>query len=176
MIPTDIESCLDSMSILIDTREQPSDKAQKRYTSFGCPYRRQKLEYGDYTYNFILPDGSELYTSDMVIKPKVVIERKMSLEELSNNLTKERARFAREFERASGASVYLLIESGSWRHIMTGKYKTRFNSNAFFAGLTAFQARYRLQIVFCPPELSGRMIKEILFRELKERLEKGEYG
>ena len=176
MDPIDIENCLSSMSILIDTREQPSERAQKRYKSFGCPFRRQKLDYGDYTYNFTLPDGSELYKADETIKPSVIIERKMNLEELSNNLTRERSRFAREFERASEAAIYLLIEDGSWKHIITGRYKTKFNQYAYFAGLVAFMARYRLQVVFCPPELSGRMIHEILYRELKERLTKGDYG
>ncbi len=174
----DIKGCLESMTILVDTREQPSDRAKKRYESFGCPYRSQKLNYGDYTYNFTLPDGEELYPEGIQIGGDVVIERKMSLEELSNNLTRERDRFAREFERAvdAEASVYLLIEKGSWKDIYAGHYKTRFNKKAFLSGLAAFQARYHLQIVFCPQELSGILIKEILYRELKERLEKGVYG
>lgn len=176
MTPIEIENCLDSINILIDTREQPSDRAEKRYKTFGCPYRRQKLEYGDYAFNFVMPDGSELYDLSDSVNAPVVIERKMSLEELSNNLTRERGRFAREFERAGKASIYLLVEDGSWKHIITGRYKTKFNQYAYFAGLVAFMARYRIQVIFCPPELSGRMIKEILYRELKERLQRGDYG
>lgn len=176
MTPIEIENCLDSMNILIDTREQPSDRAEKRYKTFGCPYRRQKLEYGDYAFNFVMPDGSELYDLSDSVNAPVVIERKMSLEELSNNLTRNRGRFSREFERAGKASIYLLVEDGSWKHIITGRYKTKFNQYAYFAGLVAFMARYRIQVIFCPPELSGRMIKEILYRELKERLQRGDYG
>jgi len=174
----EIEKCLESMTILVDTREQPSDRALKRYEGFNCGYRKQKLNYGDYTYNFILPNNKELYSVNSPVDAPVVIERKMSLEELSNNLARERERFKREFERAMlyNASVYLLVEKGSWKDIFAGHYKTKLNRNAYFSGLTAFQARYHLQIIFCPPELSGRMIKEILYRELKERLEKGFYG
>lgn len=174
----DIKACLDSMEIVVDTREQPSEKAERRYKAFGCPYKRQALSYGDYTYNFKMPDGSSLFNDTDTINGHAVIERKMSLEELSKNLAQNRDRFRNEFEKAksNGASIYLLIEQGSWKDIYAGHYKTNFSKQSYFASLMAFQSRYHLQIIFCPYELSGRMIKEILYRELKERLERGVYG
>jgi hypothetical protein len=36
--------------------------------------------------------------------------------------------------------------------------------------------RYELQVIMCKAETSGRLIKEILYRDLKERLERGELG
>lgn len=173
----DIKACLESMSILIDNREQPSERAERRYKTFGCPYRKQTLDYGDYTFNFVLPDGRELYSPEVSVKPSVVIERKMSLEELSGNLAQNRKRFEKEFQKAADnkASVYLLVEDSTWKDIYAGHYKTRFRKESYIASLTAFQARYHLQIIFCPHELSGRLIKEILYRELKERLEGGVY-
>lgn len=165
-----IEECLNSMVILIDTREQASDRAQKRYQTFNRPYRRQKLDYGDYSAAFTL-NGEE-------IQIRAAVERKMNLEELSNCLTRERDRFKREFDRAraDGASVYLLVENASWEALMNGHYKTRFNKNAFTASVTAWVARYDLKPIFCKRESSGRLISEILYRELRERLERGEYG
>lgn len=174
----DIEACLKSMEILIDTRErEQTERAKKRYSSFGVPYKRQKLNYGDYTYNFTLPDGKKLFNSDSV-NPEVMIERKMSLEELSSCLTHDRDRFKAEFERAEEqcASIYLLVENASWENLMNGKYKTKFNSSAFTASLIAWSVRYGIKIYFCKSETSGRLIKEILYRELKEKLESGEYG
>ena len=50
------------------------------------------------------------------------------------------------------------------------------NPEAFKASLTAWMARYNAKVIFCRQETSGTLIKEILFRELKERLERGEYG
>ena len=35
--------------------------------------------------------------------------------------------------------------------------------------------RYNMNVIFCKEETSGRLIKEILFRDLKERLERGEF-
>ena len=164
------EECLQSMTILIDTREQNSERAKRRYQAFSCPYRRQKLDYGDYSASFVL-EGQE-------IQIKAVIERKMNLEELSSCLTHDRGRFQREFERAAadGASVYLMIEDGNWEKLINGHYNTKFNQRAFLASMTAWIARYDLKPIFCKSETSGRLIQEILYRELKERLERGDYG
>ena len=174
----EIEACLESMQILIDTREQPNARADKRFSSFGCPYKRHTLSYGDYTYNFRLPDGTWLYESNSAIEGDCVIERKKDLEELSSCFCQQRERFKREFERARGSesTVYLLIEDASWEKIINHGYKTKFNPKAYLATLIAWTVRYNLKVVFCKKETSGRLIKEILYRELKERLENGFYG
>lgn len=174
----EIEACLQSFEILVDTREQPSARATKRYNAFGCPYKRQTLDYGDYTYNFTLPNGNPLYEPNSTAVGDCVIERKMSLEELSGCLCQGRDRFRREFEKAKehGATIYLLIEDGSWENVINGKYKTKFNPNAYFSTLTAWMARYDIYMIFCKKETSGKLIKQILYRELKERLESGFYG
>ena len=171
MTGPEIENSLQTMVILTDTREQPSERAQKRFKSFECPYRRQKLDFGDYSAEFLLVDGR-------TVRVNAAIERKMSLEELSSCFTRDRDRFRREFERAqqAGASMYLLVENATWENLINGKYKTKFNKKAFLASLTAWIARYDLKPVFCKAETSGRLIKEILYREMKQRLEAGEYG
>lgn len=171
MTGPEIENCLLSMVILVDTREQPSERAQKRYKSFECPYRRQKLDFGDYSAEFTLPDGS-------TAKVNASVERKMNLEELSTCLTKERDRFRREFERAkeANASIYLLVENATWENLINGKYKTRFHKAAFLASITAWIARYNIKPIFCKSETSGRLIREILYREMKQKLEAGVYG
>ena len=174
----EIESCLKSMIILVDTREQPSDKAKKRYAAFPCPYRRQTLDYGDYTYSFTLPDGSEFIPDGIRAKGSAVIERKMGLEELSSCFTHDRKRFEAEFERAkdNGSAIYLLTENATWENLINGRYGTKFSAKSFFSSITAFMARYQMSVVFCKSETSGKMIHQILYRELKERLERGEYG
>ena len=174
----EIEQCLKSIRILVDTREQESDRAVRRYESFGCPYKRRTLDYGDYTYDFAFANGQYLFDDVGTVKSSAVIERKMSLTELSGNFTRNRARFTEEFERikAAGSSVYLLVEDGSWEKLKAGHYGTKFYPQAFMASLTAWMARYDCKVIFCRKEMSGLMIKEILYRELKERLERGEYG
>lgn len=177
MTGPEIEACLDSMEILVDTREQPSERAKRRYASFGSPYRRQVLDYGDYTYNFTLPDGNPLFGDDKAVKGHCVVERKMDLVELSGCFCQTRERFEREFQRAreAGASVYLLVEDATWENLINGRYATRFKPQAYEASLLAFLARYHIQLIFCKKETSGKLIRDILYRELRERLEGGFY-
>ncbi len=178
MEPFEIDECLKTLTVLVDTREQLSERAERRYKSFGSPYRRATLSYGDYSYNFTLPDGSRLFDESVPVCGHVVIERKMDLAELSGCLCQQRERFEREFQRArdNGASIYLLIEDASWENILNGRYKTRFHPNAYEASLLAFIARYDIKLIFCKKETSGKLIRDILYRELKERLERGSYG
>lgn len=173
-----IESCLKSMQIVVDTREQPSKRAEERYNAFSAPYKRQALGYGDYTYNFRLPSGEWLFNSEETIKGHAVIERKQDLMELSQCFCQSRSRFEREFERAKecSAAIYLLVEDATWENLINGKYATKFNPKAFFASITAWMVRYDIKIIFCKSETSGKLINEILYRELKERLENGKYG
>ena len=174
----EIQNCLDSMKILVDSAEQPTDEYIRRCESFGVPYERRNLDYADYTYDFLLPSGSWLHEADSIVKGRAVIERKMSLRELSGNLCQNWDRFCREFDRAkeNNASVYLLVEDASWMKIITGKYETRFNSKAYLHRMLKLICVYQIKPIFVHKELSGRMIYEILYRELKTRLESGEYG
>ena len=121
----------------------------------------------------MLPDGRKIYDDSKTIEPACVIERKMDLAELSNCFTHGRERFQREFERAAnnGCRIYLI-----WENLLNGKYRSKFNPNAFTASSVAWMVRYNLNLIFCKEETSGRLIKEILYRDLKERLENGQYG
>lgn len=167
----EINQTLKNMIIYVDTREQPTARAKERYERFGCPYERKKLDFGDYSVNATLPDGSLVWTD----KPFCVIERKMNLNELSACFTHERKRFKAEFERAkaAGANVYLIIENSNWENLLNGKYGTKYNAEAFTASLLAWMVRYNIKPIFCKSETSGKLIKNILYRELKEYLEKG---
>ena len=102
----------------------------------------------------------------------------MSLDELAQCFTHDRQRFKREFERAQahGCRIYLLCENATWENLINGKYRSRFNPKAFIASIIAWQIRYDMQLLFCKEETSGALIKEILYRDLKERLENGEFG
>lgn len=167
----DIDRIIKSMVIQVDTREQITDAYKKRIESMDCPVERVKLDYGDYSASCILPNGNTISMAD-----KVTIERKMSIDELCGCYTKGRKRFEREFMRSAdnGAKMYLLIENASWEKVLNGAYRSQFCPNALTASLIAWSIRYNYQIIFCKAETSGKMIQEILKRELKEMLENGE--
>ena len=163
----DLEKTLSSMVCLIDTRERETKEAEKRYQELGIPYRRQKLFAGDYSAVFTLPTGEEFSMEYLCC-----IERKYDLTEACMCFTSERKRFIREFERAKekGIKMYLLIENGSFEKAYNGQYRSKMHPNALIANLTAWMARYNAHIIFCKAEISGRIIKEILYREGKELL------
>lgn len=179
MHPVDIKSVIESARILVDTREQLTGRAERRMKSLQLPYKRCTLRFCDYSINCTLPDGSPLYDDSKAVTPHTaVIERKMSLDELEGCLTRSRDRFVREFERAkaAGAPIYLLVEGASWEKILTGNYRSKMNPKSFECSMTAFMVRYDLRLIFCRESATGELIREILTRDLKERLESGEFG
>jgi ERCC4-type nuclease len=181
MNPFDVRRSLESMVICVDTREQDTDKAQRRYSDFSCQYDRGKLEYGDYCFNFQYPNENWLHNQtceEEKVYPMVFIERKMNLDELCLCFGKERKRFQAEMERAKEhkAKGYLLVENATWENAMNGKYRSQLNSQALISSMLAWSIRYNLQIIFCKAETTGKLIYEILHRELKEYLENLEWG
>ena len=167
MHPIDIESTLKTMKIVIDTREQATEQSKRRYADFGVPWERGKLDFGDYSAVFTLPDGTEFS-----LKDKICVERKMNLTECCGCFTHDRERFTREFERAkqAGARIYLLIEESSWEKAYNGKYRSQMKPQSLVASMLAWLARYDCQIIMCRAETSGRLIHDVLYREAKERL------
>ena len=168
MHPAEIESVLRGITVLVDTREQETPSLRRRLKETGFPFKRQKLEFGDYSATVLLPNEKQKDFSS-----EFAVERKMSLDELCQCYCRGRDRFRREFERAkkSGAKLYLLIENGSFEKILSGRYRSRMNREALLSSLFAWLARYDCQILFCNAEHSGRILREILYREVKERLE-----
>lgn len=167
MHPLDVRDALASLVILLDTREQDTDRLRARLMQTGLPYERKKLDFGDYSAKVLLPCGDWHEFAG-----EFSIERKMSLDELCQCYTRDRPRFEREFERArsAGAKIYLLVENASWEMIYAGKYCSHMASPALVASVLAWLARYDCQIVFCKAETSGYLIRDIIYREAKERL------
>lgn len=157
------------MVCLVDTREQDTPRLRARLRQMDCTVEREKLDFGDYSARFPLPGGDWFSLAD-----KVCVERKMSIDELCQCFCQSRDRFKREFERAqkAGARLYMLIESASWENIYNGAYHSKMSAQALVASVLAFLARYDCLIMFCKPETSGKLIRDILYREGKERLEK----
>lgn len=167
MAPFELQKTLDSMVLLVDSREKPTAEAKKRWESFGVPYRIQGLRSGDYTAEFILPNG-ETFSLENIC----VIERKMSIDEICGNFCQNRARFIREFERIkeAGAKAYIVVEGASWEAIYNHRYRSQMAPQALVASLTAWMARYNAHIIFCRAETFPKLCREILYREAKEIL------
>lgn len=162
-----VDPALRTAVILVDTREQDTPLFRQRLADMGLPWERQKLDFGDYSIKCRLDEN------DFNLSNKIAIERKMSLDELCSCFCRDRPRFIREFERAKQASarLYMLVEQASWEKVYKGEYHSRMKPQSLVASALAWLARYPCQILYCEPETSGKLIKDILVRELKETLE-----
>ncbi len=150
---------------LCDSREQDTVKLRTRLKQIGYPVERIALNVGDYSAKILLP-GGEWY------QIPVSIERKYGIDELCMCYCQERGRFEREFQRAQDAriKVYMLIESASWENIYAGKYRSRMRPKSLVASILSWLARYDCQLIFCRPETSGIVIRDILYYEAREIL------
>lgn len=166
MNPLDLQKVLSTMTIIVDSREHETPEAVKRWSAFGVPWERAKLDSGDYSAVFVLSDNKKW-------RVPCCVERKMSLSEICTNFCQNRQRFVNEFERLkqSGERVYLLIENANWEKAYAGRYRSKMRPQALVASLTAWMARYDAHIVFCQPETTPKLIHDILYREAKERLQ-----
>lgn len=88
----EINQMLESMTILVDTREQDTSAFRRRMEQINRPYERQKLDFGDYSCAVTGPDGERICLDHLF-----AVERKMSLDELCACFTRDRKRFEREF-------------------------------------------------------------------------------
>lgn len=166
MTPREIEIALEGMVILVDTREQNTPRLRARLKSMERPVERCKLDFGDYSAKFPLAEDW--------VQLNVAVERKMDFSELAQCFCKGRARFTREFERAKerNAKIYLLIENQNWEDAYQGNYRSLMQPQAFTASMLSWLARYNCQLIFCSQQTSGRLIRDILYREGREALER----
>ena len=163
----EVDKTLKTMTLLVDTREHPGKALDRRLAAAGLPSERRKLLAGDYSCEIVRPEGSiESFAN------KVAIERKMNIDELAMCFGAQRKRFTAEFERAADAGIrlYLLVEGATWESIYNHKYRSLMQPAALIASIDAFRVRYGAQLEFCKAETTGKRLKDILFREVKEYL------
>lgn len=165
--PPEIEKMLDSMTILVDTREQPTKSLERRIEGFNRPFIRKALSYGDYSAQYIDPSG-EIHS----LENQVVVERKQNITEICSNFTSGRPRFKREFDRAiqDGAKVHLIIEEDNWEKAYSGDYRSKLNPNSLIASLLSWCHRYNITVYFCKKETTGKLIADIMHYAIREKL------
>lgn len=163
----DIKRLLKQIVILVDSREKKNSHILEYFEKNGIAYRKEKLEYGDYSFMIPATDGHIYFHRDCVL------ERKASLEELSGNLAQERERFEKEFLKAGndGAKTYLMVEApGGYSDIIAHRYKTEFAPAAYMASLKTWEHRFGCNVQFISPEYSGYYIISTFQYYAKEAL------
>lgn len=158
-----------SIGILVDTRERSNQHITDWFDKKEIKWRSKALKQGDYS--FYIPANDNLnIPRDIYYDKEIVIERKASLEELSNNLTNERDRFEKELTLAPKTKV-LLIENASYADVVEGNYRSEYNKKSYWASLHSFWHKYNIPIFFMPDnKYSGLFIKGYFEYYLKNNL------
>ena len=144
------------MKIIIDSREKKCDHIKAWLDKNGVEYEVKKLDVGD----FMFPDN-----------PKVSVDRKRNLSELSRNLTNkaDHSRFRKEVRRAreKGIKLYILCEHGGkiksiqdvalWNDKYSGV-----NGRYLTDEIYRVHISYGVEFLFCDKRCTARKIIEIL--------------
>src|SRR5699024_4589851 len=143
----ELKKLLDSIQILVDTREQKNDHITDYLSKKQVTFKKMKLDHGDY--GALLPRNEELGIMKDIIYP-IAIERKNSIDELAMTI-KDRTRFENELIRSQQSNFLLLIEDEQgYEKIVKGEYRSEYNARALLASLKTFETRYRFNTVFIP--------------------------
>lgn len=176
---SEIEKILNNLVIIYDTREKEIEQLDAKgnrivirknqhildyLDNVGVEYKREKLTFGDYSYDIKgFPELSR----------KIVIERKASLDEISQNFGKHRDRFKREFDKAmqQGVQTYLIVENTSWTKVFNGKWRGALHPNAMIASLIAWEKKYSCPVHLIKKAEAGQLIYSLILFNLKKILE-----
>jgi len=173
---TNIDKLIKQVCILVDTREQENSHILNYFDKKGIAYKKKSLKFCDYS--AYLSANPELgLPFDVSLENVVAIERKGSsgsgLTEIAHNFGDGRSAFENEWIRAkeSGASLYLIIENGSWEDIKNHNYRSKINEKALYNSLLSFRKKYGFQIDFIKSENVGEHIYKLIGIILKKLLE-----
>lgn len=165
---SDIKKLLkENFMILYDTREQQNSHILAYFDSKKIPYKRKKIDEGDYTAIITKRHDMGIYR-DLYFP--VAIERKNSVDELAGNLsektdTHDDIRLIRELQRAKskGVKLYMVIEDkDAMEHIKAGKYRSQYRPTAFYGRVRSIQTQYLYGMEFINKIDAGNTIYGIL--------------
>ncbi len=142
--------------VLVDTREQDLH-ILKRLDSLGIPYKRKKLNFGDYSFEW----------NGISYENQIVIERKGSLDEIIGNFTKGRERFKREFERSKGCKVILMVEA-TIEQLERHEYRSRMSPKDLKSFLATWSNKFQLELKFVDKSESCNFMLEQFKKFIKD--------
>ncbi|EHN14124.1 ERCC4 domain-containing protein [Clostridium sporogenes] len=165
----------ENFMILYDTREQKNQHVLDYLDSKKVPYKKKKIDEGDYT--AIVTKCPEMGIYRDIYFP-VAVERKNSVDELANNLgektdTRDDIRLIREFQRAKtkGIKISLIIEDkNGMENIKKGNYRSLYTPKAFLGRLSSIQDLYLHDTLFVDRKDTGFEIYRKLYYSVRNYL------
>lgn len=162
----EIKNLLDSLVIIVDTREKVNQHVLDYFRKKEVPFKFQKMDTGDYT--AMIPANPELGISRDLYFP-IVIERKANIDEFAQNTKEER--FENELIRSQHMNFLLVIED-TYENLLNGAYRSKYTPQALLGRLKAFEARYGFNTVFMDKKLMGNYIFHHFYYQIRNVLKK----
>lgn len=150
---------MDLPTVLRDTREKEGHGYRFIKCDTCAGMEVAKLDFGDYAIKGHL---------DLI-----VIERKQSVSELTNNLGKERERFEAELQRIVNAGVkfrFVIVED-YYSSIFRQSY-SHMHPNAIFESIHALEIKFNIHFIFAGnAEMAHKITRSLLLKAHKYRQE-----
>jgi ERCC4-type nuclease len=131
--------------IIVDSREQDIKGILNYFETNNIPFVRKKLDFGDYS------------TVDL----KVIIERKRVGELAVNLASKDKNRFYREFKRAVGYKMIVMVE-GSWDDVRQHNYISKISPTDLESRIKTWANHFMFKVEFVKKEDAGAFIAKTL--------------
>lgn len=149
------------MTIQIDSREKARaiQKVLAEFEKQGIKHFVSKLPVGDYI---------------SLDNPRISIDRKQSLSEVSANVGQDHARFKRELDRAQeyGIRLIFLVEHGgaiktledvqNWVNPRLKEHPLALSGPRLYKIMLTMQNKYGIEWLFCDKRCTGKRIIELL--------------
>lgn len=167
----EIETIINSMKIVIDTREKSNLHIREYLQQKGVGFINRKLSVGDYS--AMIPKNVELgIMRDIYLD--ACLERKNSIDEITGNLQKKtKSAFENELIRSQGKPFVLVVEDEfGYKKILNGEYKSEYKPESLLGILKAYEARYGFTITYIPKRLMGNYIYYHFKAHVREFLKK----
>lgn len=161
----EIDLVLSKLIVIIDSREKVNGHITEQFDKANIKYEVRKLNHGDYSF-YIQPIPELDIHEEMSFVDRISIERKSSLDEIAGNITKDRERFKREFERHKGLMI-LLIENATYADIFNHNYRSKLTPKSFIGTLHSWNIEFGVPFIFIPKEYVAQYIYFTFYYYLK---------
>ena len=167
-----IDAILKTLIMVVDTREKANSHILEYFENKNINYVIKKLDQADY--NAFIPKNLESgIPCDIYLN--CYVERKANIDEICNNLSKDkRTAFQNELIRLQGSNFTLLVEDqDGYRKMIFSEYRSKYNPLALLGTLNTFKARYGFEIVYLDKALSGNWLYWHFYYQAKHLLKSG---
>lgn len=125
----EMKKILDSMVVIIDSREQNNQHIIDYLNKHNKPYKVVKNDFGDYT--AMIPGGTLTgFTQDIYFDRDIAIERKNSIDEIAGNLKDDAARLKKELAHMNKHEIkyFFFVEDKNFHeNLRQGNYRSQYD-------------------------------------------------